>query len=60
MCPASWDAFLRVRAQLIDEFHEEGKTDAEIASVLSMVPIQVYLIRTRPDNVGGYERKRPT
>lgn len=54
-----WETFLRARADVIDAFHEEGNDDRWIARTLSMDPHQVYLIRTRPNNIPGSERRQP-
>jgi len=45
--PLPWEAFLAARADCIDLFAKEGKTDEQIARILSMDATQVYLIRTR-------------
>lgn len=43
----TWSQFLRARALLIDEWKAEGRTDLQIASILSMDSVQVYLISAR-------------
>lgn len=42
-----WFTFLQVRANLIDQWHGEGRTDTQIATQLSMDTEQVRLIRGR-------------
>jgi hypothetical protein len=42
-----WFDFLAYRARMLDIFHDEGKSDAEIAETMSMDKFQVALIRTR-------------
>jgi hypothetical protein len=46
----SWEAFLRIRALLIDEFLIEGETCTKIAQTLSMDPGQVWLISRSSDH----------
>lgn len=43
----AWARFLGARADVIDENHKEGWSDAQIAASLSMDTVQVRMIRTR-------------
>jgi hypothetical protein len=42
-----WFDFLAYRAKMLDIWHDEGKSDAEIAATMCMSEVQVNLIRNR-------------